>query len=85
MKGKIIVLFLGIFTVILLYYRGGPLSNALLPGFYLSAFLTVRDHAAFGRAYVLVGLAINSIIFFLAIVLLCQGIAWIFSRRAGKL
>lgn len=39
------------------------LSNALFPGFFLSTMLTVRDHAAFGDSYVVIGLLLNAAIY----------------------
>jgi len=45
------------------YLFGGRASITLLPGFYLSGVVTVNDHAAFGTAYILLGLFLNILLF----------------------
>ncbi len=84
MKTKLLALVISSLAAVTIYYVGWPpLSNVLLPAFYLSAYLTVRDHAAFGRTYLITGLAINTIIFSFASVLLFRAIEWVRVRRTG--
>jgi hypothetical protein len=44
-------------------------SNALLPGFLLSAFLLVKDKSDFGSLYVAVGILFNTVIYTVATLL----------------
>jgi hypothetical protein len=86
MKTKLLTLLLSSFIAVAIYYVGwSALSNVLFPGFYLSAILTVRDHASFGKAYVLTGLALNVVIFSVVGLLLLRAITWARFQRAKRL
>ena len=82
MRTKMVAAVAACLAVLALYYHGGFLNNLLLPGFYISALMTVTEHASFGAIYVVVGLVINAAIFALIFFWLFRGILWI--RSAPK-
>jgi hypothetical protein len=58
-------------------------SNALLPGFFLSALLLVKEKSDFGNFYVAVGLLFNAAIYTAAILLILKFLKRVRSQRSG--
>src|ERR1700730_16164806 len=63
MKAKLTATIVGCLLVLLLFYQHGFLNKALLPGFYLSALLTVSEDTGYGIPYYVLGLIINAALF----------------------
>jgi len=63
MKAKLTAAIVGCTLVLLLFYQHGFLNKALLPGFYLSAMLTISGDSGYGKPYYVLGLVINAAIF----------------------
>jgi hypothetical protein len=86
-RPMVICAIVSLLAVCSLFFSSGKLlpeswSNALLPGFFLSALLLVKQKADFGELYVGAGLVFSTAIYTVAMLVIVYSVQRLIRRRS---